>query len=98
MDGSPTHDKVSGWRSSGSTVSVGGAHPGKTPGPLARHKVNFVLQTAGRRERKTGMDKAAESTRTPRLDVLGMHRRTALQRVTASARRGNEKTRGRLKG
>ena len=48
-DGSPTRDRMSGWRSSGSTVSVGGAHPGKTPGPLARHSHHRIRFTnAGR--------------------------------------------------
>ena len=37
MDESPTRDELSGWRSSGASVRTRGAHPGKSPGPLARH-------------------------------------------------------------
>ena len=63
MDESPTRDELSGWRSSGASVSLGGAHPGKNPGPLERHKVNFVLQTAGRQEREAGIAEITPRTR-----------------------------------
>ena len=34
----PTHDMVSGRRSSATSVRVGGAHPVKGPGPPTHHK------------------------------------------------------------
>ena len=41
---SPTRSTVRGWRSSGTSVRTRGAHPGKSPGPLARHIAQVRLR------------------------------------------------------